>query len=84
MYCPNYGYFLNVFTCYSFFISPITFISNYENVNIYLLITFLRVTVEGGMKLANLSRVLESVSLGLDLFGRIPDLAVCDAIAVGK
>ena len=45
--------------------------------------TFLRVTVEGGMKLSVMCRILETVSLGLDIFGRVPDLTVIDAIAVG-
>ena len=42
-----------------------------------------RVTVEGGMKLSVLCRILETVSLGLDIFGRVADLTVIDAIAVG-
>jgi len=41
------------------------------------------VTVEGGMKLSVMCRILETVSLGLDIFGRVPDLTVIDAIAVG-
>lgn len=41
------------------------------------------VTVEGGMKLSVLCRILETVSLGLDIFGRVADLTVIDAIAVG-
>ena len=35
------------------------------------------------MKLSVLCRILETVSLGLDVFGRVPDLTVIDAIAVG-
>ena len=42
-----------------------------------------RVSVESGMKLSVLCRVLETVSLALDVYGRVPDLTVCDAIAVG-
>ena len=35
------------------------------------------------MKLSVMCRILETVSLGLDIFGRVPDLTVIDAIAVG-
>ncbi len=35
------------------------------------------------MKLSALCKLLESVSLALDLYGRVPDLTVCDAIATG-
>jgi hypothetical protein len=35
------------------------------------------------MKLSVLCRILETVSLALDVYGRVPDLTVCDAIAVG-
>ena len=35
------------------------------------------------MKLSVLCRILETVSLGLDIFGRVADLTVIDAIAVG-
>ena len=36
------------------------------------------------MKLSTLNRVLESVHLSLDLYGRVPDLAICDAVAAGR
>ena len=36
------------------------------------------------MKLSVLSRILETVSLSLDLYGKVPDLSVGDAIAVGE
>jgi len=39
--------------------------------------------VESGLKLSQLNKVLESVSLALDIYGKVPDLTVCDAIAVG-
>lgn len=42
-----------------------------------------RVTVECGMRLSNLFKILETVSLSLDMFGRVPDVTICDAIAVG-
>ena len=45
---------------------------------------FFRVTVEPGMRISSLSRILETVSLSLDVYGRVPDLTVCDAIAVGE
>jgi hypothetical protein len=35
------------------------------------------------MRLSTLSRVLESVHLSLDLYGRVPDLTLCDAVAAG-
>jgi len=41
------------------------------------------VKVESGMRLARLNKVLESVSLALDVYGKVPDLTVCDAVAVG-
>ena len=41
------------------------------------------VTVESGMKLSVLFRILETVSLSLDFYGRLPDLTVIDAVAVG-
>ena len=65
-----------------------------ENYGIYILglgpyfcFSFLflsRVSVESGMKLSVLCRILETVSLSLDVYGRIPDLTICDAIAVGQ
>ena len=42
-----------------------------------------RVKVESGIKLSKLSKVLETISLSLHLRGRVPDLSICDAIAVG-
>ncbi len=42
------------------------------------------VTVESGMRLSALSKILETVSLSLDVYGRVPDLAVCDSVAVGE
>merc|ERR1719360_374366 len=41
------------------------------------------VKVESGIKLSKLSKVLETISLSLHLRGRVPDLSICDAIAVG-
>ena len=41
------------------------------------------VKVESGIKLSKLSQVLETISLSLHVRGRVPDLSVCDAIAVG-
>ena len=41
------------------------------------------VVVESGMRLSTLSKVLESVHLSLDLYGRVPDLTLCDAISAG-
>jgi len=38
---------------------------------------------EPGMRLAVLSGLLETVGLSLDLRGRLPDLAVVDALAIG-
>ena len=35
------------------------------------------------MRLSVLSRILETVSLSLDVYGRVPDLSVCDALSVG-
>ena len=43
-----------------------------------------RVVVESGMRLSALSRILESVHLSLDLYGKVPDLTICDAIAAGN
>jgi len=40
------------------------------------------VTVEAGMKLSVLSSILASVNLCLDISGRIPDLTICDCLAV--
>ena len=40
-------------------------------------------TVESGMRMSVLSRILETVSLSLDVYGRVPDLSICDAIATG-
>ena len=48
----------------------------------YVLIHF-SVKVESGIKLSKLSQVLETISLSLHVRGRVPDLSVCDAIAVG-
>ena len=39
--------------------------------------------VETGIKLSRLSQVLETISLSLHIRGRVPDLAICDAIAIG-
>jgi len=41
------------------------------------------VTVEPGMKLSTLCQLLASISLSLDLAGRLPDLTVADCLAVG-
>jgi len=41
------------------------------------------VKVESGIKMSKLSQVLETISLSLHVRGRVPDLSVCDAIAVG-
>ena len=51
----------------------------------YTLLIFLydRVKVESGIKMSKLSQVLETISLSLHVRGRVPDLSVCDAIAVG-
>lgn len=42
-----------------------------------------RVTVEPGMRLSALSKILETVSLSLNMSGRVPDLTIGDALAVG-
>jgi hypothetical protein len=42
-----------------------------------------RVKVESGIKLSRLSQVLETISLSLHMRGRVPDLTLCDAIAIG-
>ncbi|XP_059091146.1 L-gulonolactone oxidase-like [Tigriopus californicus] len=42
-----------------------------------------RVTVEPGMKLSALFKILETVSLSLDMVGRVPDLTIGDALAIG-
>lgn len=42
-----------------------------------------RVKVESGIKLSKLAQVLETISLSLHIRGRLPDLSVCDAIAIG-
>ncbi len=39
--------------------------------------------MESGIKMSKLSQVLETISLSLHVRGRVPDLSVCDAIAVG-
>ena len=49
----------------------------------HLFFTYDRVKVESGIKMSKLSQVLETISLSLHVRGRIPDLSVCDAIAVG-
>lgn len=51
----------------------------------YTLLIFIydRVKVESGIKMSKLSQVLETISLSLHVRGRVPDLSVCDAIAVG-
>ena len=41
------------------------------------------VTVEPGMKLSNLSVLLSSIQLSVDLAGRVPDLTIADCLAVG-
>ncbi|TRY70511.1 hypothetical protein TCAL_16445 [Tigriopus californicus] len=41
-----------------------------------------RVTVEPGMKLSALFKILETVSLSLDMVGRVPDLTIGDALAI--
>ena len=41
------------------------------------------VTVEPGMTLSALATILASINLGVDLAGRVPDLAVTDALAIG-
>ena len=38
---------------------------------------------EPGMRLAALAALLETVGLSLDLSGRLPNLAVVDALAIG-
>eukprot|EP00094_Tigriopus_californicus_P013422 TCALIF_12982-PA protein Name:"Protein of unknown function" AED:0.57 eAED:0.57 QI:0/0/0.33/0.33/0.5/0.66/3/0/62 len=40
------------------------------------------VTVEPGMKLSALFKILETVSLSLDMVGRVPDLTIGDALAI--
>ena len=42
-----------------------------------------RVIAEPGMRLSVLTSLLETVGLSLDLSGRLPDLAVVDALAIG-
>ena len=42
-----------------------------------------RVKVESGIRLSRLAQVLETISLGLHIRGRVPDLSICDAIAIG-
>ncbi len=39
--------------------------------------------MESGIRLSKLSQVLETISLSLQMRGRVPDLSICDAIAVG-
>ena len=41
------------------------------------------VTVEPGMTLSALATILASINLGVDVAGRVPDLAVTDALAIG-
>jgi len=41
------------------------------------------ITTGPGMKLSHLTRLLETVNLTLDIHGRLPDLAVVDAISIG-
>ena len=42
-----------------------------------------RVKVESGIRLSRLAQVLETISLSLHIRGRVPDLSLCDAIAIG-
>ena len=44
---------------------------------------FFRVKVESGIRLSRLAQVLETISLSLHIRGRVPDLSLCDAIAIG-
>jgi len=41
------------------------------------------VKVESGIRLSRLAQVLETISLSLHIRGRVPDLSLCDAIAIG-
>jgi hypothetical protein len=44
---------------------------------------FFSVMAEPGMRLASLTALLETVGLSLDLSGRLPNVAVVDALAIG-
>eukprot|EP00096_Caligus_rogercresseyi_P015735 TRINITY_DN8208_c0_g1_i1.p1 TRINITY_DN8208_c0_g1~~TRINITY_DN8208_c0_g1_i1.p1 ORF type:complete len:469 (+),score=96.01 TRINITY_DN8208_c0_g1_i1:51-1457(+) len=55
----------------------------YINKLIGLDVTTSTVIVESGILLSELETLLETVSLSLDFFGRVPNLTVCDAISVG-
>ncbi len=51
--------------------------------NLYISLRMRRVIAEPGMRLSVLTSLLETVGLSLDLSGRLPDLAVVDALAIG-